>query len=292
MGVSSAMVVGGDGLIGSALTTQLRGAGWNVVSTSRRKAVPTGCLHFDLAHGVGSLPKLPVHPQQVVFICAAVTGFATCANDPEGSRDINVTRTVELGDYFMQQGALVVYLSSNAVFDGTQVWVNENAPRSPTSEYGRQKAESEAKLLAAAADLPGACAVVRLTKVVGWAQPLYRAWVHNFESHEPARAAADLVMCPVTIGYVVNGLQCIGAGMQGGVYHLSGECDLTYFELAQAMANAWGRGATVEQDWVRQRLGAVPSPAHSALSMAGTTAFWGLKPQPLEMVARELTGQK
>ncbi len=31
---------------------------------------------------------------------------------------------------------------------------------------------------------------------------------------------------------------------------------------------------------------------HSALSMAGTTAAWGLQPQPLATVARELTGQE
>ena len=283
-------MIGGDGLIGRALTTQLERSDWKVVSTSRRRTLPAGYLHFDLALSVGSLPKALVQSTQVVFVCAAVTGFAACANDPEGSRHINVTRTVELCSHLMQHGAFIVYLSSNAVFDGTQAEVSESATRSPVTEYGRQKADAETGLIAAAADLPGACAVVRLTKVVDQAQPLFKGWLQSFKSQEPAQAAADLVLCPVTTRYVVSGLQYIGAGMQGGTYHLSGERDMTYFELALAMASARGRGATVEQDWVRKRLGAVPSPEHSALSMAVTSAAWGLRPQPLATVAKELTG--
>ena len=131
--------------------------------------------------------------------------------------------------------------------------------------------------------------MVRLTKVVHQAQPLFNKWMQRFEAQEPTLAAADLIISPVTTGYVVDSLKRIGAGMLGGCYHLSGEHDVTYFELALAMARARGLKATVERDWVRQRLDVVPFPAHSALSMEATTAAWGLLPQPLVTVARELT---
>ena len=289
--MSSALVVGGDGLIARTLASHLLGDGWNVTRTSRRNQLPQDCLHFDLQEGINALPDAVVNQTDVVFLCAAVTGFALCANEPESSRDINVTSTVRLAKRFLEIGARVVFLSSNAVFDGNHVEVDEHAPTSPVTEYGQQKADCEAALLQAATESSGSCAVVRLTKVVDRMQPLYSGWVQSFKARSPAKAAADLVMCPVTTAYVASGMLCIAAGSQSGVYHLSGERDMTYFDLALAMAGAFGPGATVEQDWVKERLGSVPAPVHSALSMAYTTGIFGLNPQPLQAVARELTGQ-
>lgn len=288
----SALVVGGDGLIARALAAQLKADSWRVTCTSRREHLPSGWLHFDLKGGVDNLPEKVLDQTDVVFLCAAVTGFVSCANDPEGSRHINVTKSVELGRRFMQNGAHFVYLSSNAVFDGTRERLDEFSQTNPATEYGRQKAECELALLYAATQLPGNCAVVRLTKVVDIAQPLYSGWVQSFNEQVPAKAATDLIMCPVTTTYVASGLQCIGAGKKGGVYHLSGEQDMTYFDLATSMASLFGQGNTVEGECVYQSLGAVPSPSFSTLSMEHTTQIFGIKPQLLIDVASELTGYK
>lgn len=283
-------MVGGDGLIAPALAAHLKADSWRVTCTSRREHLPSGWLHFDLKDGVDTLPHAVVQQADVVFLCAAVTGFTSCANDPEGSRHINVTRSVELGRRFMQNGAHLVYLSSNAVFDGTQSMLDEFAPTNPVTEYGRQKTECEEALLAAAQELSGNCSVVRLTKVVDSAQPLYSGWVRSFKEQAPAKAATDLVLCPVTTAYVASGLGSIGACKLGGVYHLSGERDMTYHELASSMASMFAQGNAVEGECVQQRLGAVPSPAFSALSMVHTAQTFGIKPQLLIEVARELTG--
>jgi dTDP-4-dehydrorhamnose reductase len=292
MKMRSALVVGGDGLIGHALTADLITASWHVTCTSRRENLLSGWLHFDLKDGVDTLPHAVVQQADVVFLCAAVTGFATCANDPEASRHINVTRSVELGRRFMQNGAHVVYLSSNAVFNGTQSRLDEFAPTNPVTEYGRQKAECEATLLYAATKLPGDCAVVRLTKVVDSAHPLYSGWVQSFKKQAHAKAATDLIMCPVTTAYVASGLRSIGSGTLGGVYHLSGERDMTYYELATSMASLFGQGNAVEGECIHQRLGPVPSPTFCALSMEHTTQIFGIEPQLLIEVASELSGNK
>jgi dTDP-4-dehydrorhamnose reductase len=288
----SALVVGGDGLIGSALTSHLSASGWKVVSTTRQTKVASCQVNFDLTQGISSLsgPSATVPANGlVVFICAAVTGFAQCSNDPEGSRHTNVTCTVELARHFMQQGAMVTYLSSNAVFDGVHGYLEETAAMLPVTEYGRQKAECEKNLMEAASSLKGYCAVVRLTKVVDRRQPLFRGWTESFSKGVTAKAAADLVMSPITTSFVVKGLQRIGSNSQSGIFHLSGERDLTYFELAQEMANKVCPGALIEKDWVRQRLDALPAQSFSALSMVGTTIACGLRPQPLAAVVRELT---
>jgi dTDP-4-dehydrorhamnose reductase len=102
------------------------------------------------------------------------------------------------------------------------------------------------------------------------------------------KAAADLVISPITTSYVASGLKCIGAGEKSGIFHLSGEQDTTYYGLATAMTEILGIESIVEEDWVQHRLGYVPSPAYSALSMLHTFNTWGLKPQKLNEVAKEL----
>lgn len=288
----SALIVGVDGYIARSLFVRLNENGWNVVGTTRRSDTTIGNFYYDLRDGFESLPDGAIQLTSVVFLCAAITSFASCADDPIGSRYINVTRTVELGRHFLLRGARVVYLSSNAVFDGARQWLDEYAATSAVTEYGRQKADCEAGLLAASAESPGSCAIVRLTKVLDRAQPLYSGWIDSFKSRKRVQAAADLLMCPVTTAFVVSGLQCIGTGNQGGVFHLSGERDITYYELALRMAAEFGGGESVEKDWVQQRLGSVPSPAYSALSMAKTTTAWGISPQPLSDVVKELIGHK
>jgi dTDP-4-dehydrorhamnose reductase len=112
--------------------------------------------------------------------------------------------------------------------------------------------------------------------------------MRNFYLQISIRAAADLVISPVTTSYVASGLKCIGAGEKSGVFHLSGEQDTTYYGLATAMAEVLGVRSIVEEDWVRHRLGSIPSPSYSALSMPYTFNTWGLKPQKLNEVAKEL----
>jgi len=292
LSMRSALVVGGDGLIARSLTAHLTAHSWQVICTSRREKLTANWLQFDLNDGVDSLSKSLSQKVEVVFICAALTGYAPCANDPIGSRQVNVIRTVELGRHFMTQGARIVYLSSNAVFDGTRQRLDEHAPTNPITEYGRQKADCESALLHASTELPGSCVVVRLTKVVDKVQPLFSEWTQNFNAQIPVKAAIDLVVCPVTTTYVATALQFIASSASVGVFHLSGERDMTYHELATAVASIFCEGCAVEMDFVQKRLGTVPSPLHSALSMARTTALLGLKPQHLTEVARELTGCK
>lgn len=286
----SALVVGSDGLIARTLVAELARSGWHYIGTSRRETIPVGWVRFDLQDGGSALPEDALRTANVVFICAAVTGFAPCANDPEGSSQINVACTVELGRFFMARGLRVVYLSSNAVFDGMLPELDERAATAPVTEYGRQKANCEVGLLSAAAELEGSCAVVRLTKVVDPTQPLYSGWMENFKAQIPAKAAADVTVCPVTATYVARGLRRIGAGEQSGVYHLSGERDITYYELATAMATMVGVHASVEQDFLQQRLYAVPFPKYSAISMRQTIRTWDLEPQSMAAVVRELIG--
>lgn len=287
----AALVIGSDGLIGRTLVTHLAGAGWRVTSTTRREILGPDQRLLDLRDPMGSLPgwsdQLRV-PGLVAIITAAVTGYARCAEDPVGTRRVNVDNTILLAREFLRSGAFVVYLSSNAVFDGSSPQLPEDAPHAPDTEYGKQKAACEAGLREASATFSSGLAIVRLTKVVDKSQALLAGWVREMRTGVPVRAATDLVLSPVSSRYVVESLATISALRHPGIYHLSGKDDVTYFNLATSLAASIGGTARVEEDQVRPRLGNVPSPLFSALGMLRTARILDIHPQPLPVVVGDL----
>ena len=104
----SGLVVGGDGLIGRALTAAL---GSGARSTSRRAGAE---LYLDLAQP-GAF-----HPPAVdtAWLCAGVARIAEVEADPSGSAAVNVEGSVSLAERLIAAGSFVVYLSTNLVFDG------------------------------------------------------------------------------------------------------------------------------------------------------------------------------
>ena len=288
------LVIGGDGLIGAALKSRLADTGWQVTSTTRRNTHSTGQRFLDLRSPMASLAGWPDRlqdPGLVVFFAAAATGYARCAEDPAGTWLVNVDNTVALASEFMRDGAFVVYLSSNAVFDGTAPGVPEDAPTSPDTEYGRQKAACEAGLQQAAAGASSGAAIVRLTKVLNRDNALVGGWIRDLRGGSRIRAATDLVLSPITPGYVVDCLVRIAMRRRAGTYHLSGSMDVTYFGLAMSIAASLGCEAHIEEDRVRTRLGNVPAPLQSALGMRQTTRIFDIHPQPLHDVTGSLLAQ-
>lgn len=285
------LVVGGDGLIGRALAIYLANIGWEIARTTRREVRGVNECFLDLREPMASrsdwLKKMQA-PELVVFISAASTGYSRCAENPVETWRINVDNTIALSKVFMRHGAFVIYLSSNAVFDGSLAHLQEASPVSPVTEYGRQKAACEIGLKQAAKELSAGLAIVRLTKVVDRSQALIDGWIRDLQMGASVRAAADLAVSPITLGYVVKGLTTLAERRLANTFHFSGYDDMTYFDLATSLAAGLGGIGRVEKDLVRPRLGNVPSPDFSALDTDLTSSLLGIKPQSLSDVTHEL----
>ena len=100
--------------------------------------------------------EIPEH--DTAYICAGETSTLRCEENPEETRLVNVTNTIKLARRLNN----VVWLSSERVFDGATPYRKITDKLCPTTEYGRQKAETEKELLKMGAT------VIRLSKVLGW----------------------------------------------------------------------------------------------------------------------------
>jgi len=229
---NSSFVIGRDGLIGGALAQFLSRKGYPFVATTRRRDVASqACIYLDL----DSIPHNwdPPFEFKVAYFCAAISSYEECRRNPHSSRLVNVINTVKTVGRLVDRNVFVVYPSTNAVFDGSLPYRKTNDPTSPQTEYGRQKAEVEAQLL----QLGEQVCIVRLSKVFSRTPPLLMEWISRLQHGEPIHPFCDLTCAPLFVDEVAKVLVSIAMKRLPGIWHLSGERDITYAELADHLAS-------------------------------------------------------
>jgi dTDP-4-dehydrorhamnose reductase len=176
-------------------------------------------------------------PQQTkaACVCAAVARIAACAADPEGTEYINVTQTVALVEKLLARGVYVLFLSTNQVFDGRVAHVLADAPHSPVSEYGRQKALTEAALRRHMARGAPA-AILRLAKVVSNRMPLIDGWIADLSASRAISAFSDMVLAPTPTDLVCAAIGVLLEDRASGIFQLTGPRDVAYAEIGRFLA--------------------------------------------------------
>ena len=271
------IVAGADGLIGSRLLERARAVHDPVLGSTRRMRGRDGTLFADFSSDDHA--QIVQARPDVVFVCAAMTSMQACDREPDLARRINVTAPVGLAGRLMQQGAFVVFLSSNTVFDGTVPFPDEDTPVSPVNEYGRQKVEAERRLRA----LPGAdrlLAVARLSKVAVPDAGLPATFIHRLRSGDICEALDDLLLSPVSGDCVVDGLCRIAAERRAGVFHLTGDLEMSYAQFATELASRLGleAGRVRSVSSLAKGLQLAFKPAHPALG-SRRTREQGIEPE-------------
>jgi dTDP-4-dehydrorhamnose reductase len=227
------LIIGVDGSFGAGLSASLLERGHAVIGTTRRRenAAAQGSLFLDLAHPSPELPAV-----DVAVICAAMARFEDCRRNPELAHRINVAAPLEIARRLTQAGARVILLSTAAVFDCRTPQLDEAAPASPQSVYGRLKSEAETALLA----LGPQVSVLRLTKVLKPNAGILSSWIQSLGQGGTVRAFDDHCFCPLRVGDVVGAIAGLTERGEGGMYHVSGASDLSYADAAKFLAHRIG----------------------------------------------------
>jgi dTDP-4-dehydrorhamnose reductase len=244
------LIVGADSAIGSRACCYFEQLGYDVFGTTRRKNLGENRFQLDLSV---SDPLLPEKVFDVVVMCASITGLAACEADPEGTARVNVHGTLKLIDEAAKHGAQVIFLSSTAVFDGSKPFYAVSDSTHPKSVYGLQKQAVEARV-----DLEQV-AILRLTKVVHQDMPLLKMWREQLNRGKLIHAYVDQKVSPITLDEVCTAIRTLIEKRSVGVYHLGGECEISYFEFANHhLSEFWAQIQPIVSDTSR-------APSHASL---------------------------
>lgn len=212
-------------MVGAELISHLKRDGKTVAGTTRRKETLSDDRYFfDLAslEGLAELPEA-----KVVYIVAAIARLEDCKLDPGLSRKVNVDAVQAITNRFAPTGAFVIFLSTDKVFDGTEVSVPANHPTNPQTVYGHQKAAAEEIVKKFANS-----AIVRLTKVFGKEVILFKNWIEKLKNKDEINPFSDMYMAPISVENVAECLSLIGTKQEPGIHQLSGNKDISYAEAA------------------------------------------------------------
>lgn len=227
------LIIGSDSTIGAHLKKDCEARGKTIYGTTRHANRCTETTFFlDLLNP--NAFNIPDHIiiDTVVF-CAAMSKIKECEENKALSYQINVESNLKLARYLKKKfNPFIIFLSSNAVFDGSKPFRLETEPPCPINYYGECKTEAEKKLLA----ITNKLAIIRLTKVLHPNHPLIKKWIIDLHDGKNIYPFSDIMLAPISLNTVTEAIQKIANLEKKGIFHASGDCDITYFELAQKIA--------------------------------------------------------
>lgn len=282
------LLTGASGLVGSVFARTAGAAGHEVIGFVGRwtGAVPGASRVFagDAGSADEAVRWVEETAPDLVVHAAAVAEPAACLQDPERAQRINVDFPAALAVATARARIRLLHLSTEQVFDGMDAPYAAPDRPNPLHLYGRQKLDSEHRVLAAD---PGA-AVVRLPLLFGNSLTGRRS-VHEklFEQWAAGRVAGLFVdewrqVC--TAESVAAMLLALAPrGDLRGVFHWAGAERVSRFELGRAICAHFG----VDEKWIRaqQRAGlpeaAAARPRDLAMTAEPLDRELGLRPEML-----------
>jgi dTDP-4-dehydrorhamnose reductase len=231
----SFLVIGGDGQLGASLSSHLKEAGHQILSTVFfRDPACAEEIFMDLREDVSFWPIPGTF--DAAFLCAAVTSMEICRTQPAESWKINVENTLDLARRLSDDGAALFFPSTNLVYDGNLPFRSTTDPVNPLCEYGRQKVETEQGLAA----LTDRTAIIRFTKIIGPGFALIRNWMADLRQGKTIHPFSDMVLSPVSLRFASEAIIAIMQRESYGFWHISAREDVTYEQVAIYLARRTG----------------------------------------------------
>jgi dTDP-4-dehydrorhamnose reductase len=238
------LITGGGGQVGKDLSLVLEGqippAG---SATALLGQHPVSAGEFDVsAFDRASLDVtddsavrqafLAVRPDVVVHL-AAYTAVDKAESDPERAALVNEEGTRLVAQAAADQGAHLVYVSTDYVFagDGDRPLV-ESDPTGPRSVYGSTKLAGEHRC-------PPSASIVRTSWVAGvWNRTVFTLAVGAAAEARPLRFVADQTGSPTSSADLAAGLVAFIRERHAGLFHVAGSGGASWHEV---IAFAYGQ---------------------------------------------------
>lgn len=221
------LIVGIDSLIGSYLSNYLDTFGYKIYGTTRRKINSWGgdkrVIFLDLSEKTILFPKVQF---DIAIICAGISNLEFCENFPVESSKINFDKTIEVIKNFLDSKTHVIFLSTNAVFDGTKQFYKYFDKVSPITNYGKLKSRVEKFF-----DDENYC-ILRLTKVLTPNMNFLVQLENDFKLGKELNAFTNLFISPITLTQVGDALHKLISSKAEGVYQLGSEFEMSYYNFA------------------------------------------------------------
>jgi dTDP-4-dehydrorhamnose reductase len=160
------LIFGAGGFTGGRLAQAALSAGWQVIPASHRPAEDirgTQNMPIDIAESEDVDRLVRAVRPDVVINPAAIAGIDYAQQHPAETYRVNVTGAANIARACVELGCRHIFLSSDAVFDGTAAQYTEDAPVNPLNYYGYTKATAEKQIMEICPS-----AIIRVALILGF----------------------------------------------------------------------------------------------------------------------------
>jgi len=233
-GVRLNLIVGGESIIGSSLSKYWKKNEIEHHLTTRKLQNVSEKVHYcELINN----PPIKIEiPFSSSVLCASVTSMSKCEKNKDEIRKININGLKRLIKILKKLNSHIIFLSSNAVFNGNIPFAKATDNTNPYNEYGYQKEIIESFILN---NVSNSC-ILRLTKVIHPKMKMLNEWKNSLVNGTPVLAFSDMTLSPIDINLVVKKIDKLTKQKSTGIFQLSGDRDISYFEYAQEFADRIG----------------------------------------------------
>ena len=240
------LITGANGLLGQKLMAQLeKDTYWNVLATSRgENRLPQSSFAYqsmDIEDRQQVMKTVADFQPDVILHTAAMTHVDQCELNREDCWRANVEATKYIIEAAEQQGAFLLHVSTDFIFDGEAGPYDEDAKPSPVNYYGESKLEAERLVQQAKTTW----AIARTVLVYGITNSLSRSniilWVKNsLEEGKPIKVVDDQWRTPTLAEDLADGCLRIARQQATGIFNISGKDLLTPLDMATKTADFFG----------------------------------------------------
>jgi dTDP-4-dehydrorhamnose reductase len=239
------LITGGTGLLGVAIQqsapTDIQG--FSVYFPEHSLPVPLTfpILAADVTDRMQMQSVFEWAKPDVVIHTAAIGSVDFAERNREETRKINVGGTgvvVALCQIFKSR---LIYISSNAVFDGRTPFYSETAPVNPINYYGQLKIEAEN--IVRDSRIPWA--IVRPILMYGWPYQGERDnpvvwWVRSLEDGKPIKVVDNVFNKPLPAWSCAEVVWEVIRQNQTGIFHVAGKDHLSLYQFSLTTAEVFG----------------------------------------------------
>ena len=269
------LVTGASGFLGANVPENLPAGSVPIAATraGRRVAGYAASVKFDLSVPTSFREALETAQPDVVLHAAALSSHAACETEPELAMTLNAHATEEIAQACAATGTHLIYISTDAVFDGHTGGYREDDHPQPFSAYGRSKLAGEY------AALELATALVTRVNFFGWSPSGERSILEFFvNAARDGRAVPGYRDYTVNSAYVADTVKAIAhcfEGQRTGLVHVTAPDALSKSDFGVAVIDQLGADSALVTPTSRPG-----GPLNLSLDVSRLESWLGWVPRP------------
>ena len=167
---------------------------------------------------------------------AAITDPDACQRNPGLAHAVNIAGTCEVAEWAEQQGARMIYVSTDLVYDGEKSPYREEDPPFPTNAYGKTKLEGEEQVQSISTNW----VIIRLALSYGPTRGVQGDWTSKMRT--ALKEGRDLTLftdqfrTPAYAGDTAEAIYRFARGKGQGIYHMGGRERVSRYTFGKKFA--------------------------------------------------------